>query len=62
MSRRRTASEALVLALAALKMVSTARHRLTRGSAEHARALETETRLNAEILDLAVRMDWSRQP
>jgi hypothetical protein len=60
MNTMRSASEALVLALAALKMTTTARHRLKRGSAEHARALETEARLNAEILDLAVRMDWSR--
>ena len=60
MNRSRTASEALVLALAALKFVTTARHRLRRGSVEHARALATEERLNAEILDLAIRMDWSR--
>lgn len=60
MNTTRTASEALVLALAALKMTTTARHRLKRGSAEHSRALEAEARLNAEILDLAVRMDGSQ--
>ena len=56
----RAANHALVVALAALKQATTIRHRLPKGSAEYNKALDVETRLNAEILDLALRIDWSR--
>ena len=56
----RSASDALVLALTALKMATARRHRLRRDFAEYVEALEIEAKLNAEILDLALRMDWAR--